>query len=59
MSDEPDRSWIIGSPILMGVASSGLIVATLYPQGLGTSLECALLGGLIGLGVGILHWLWQ
>ena len=59
MSDEPnpaERAWIIGSPILMGIAA-GLIVAALNFSGsLKVSLQCASLGALIGLAGGIARW---
>ncbi len=58
MSDEPDRSWIIGSPILMGT-SAGLLVSAMNPQSLVFSLLCGLLGALIGLAVGIAIWFWR
>jgi hypothetical protein len=58
MSDEPDRSltWIISSPILVGVGV-GFIIAMLHPESMEFSLECASLGALIGLAVGIATWL--
>jgi hypothetical protein len=56
MSDEherAERAWTIGSPILMGVAT-GLIIAALNLSGsLEASLQCASLGALVGLAVGI------
>jgi hypothetical protein len=58
MSDEPEkpaRSWIIGSPILMGTAI-GFLIAALNPQSLAFSLECASLGALFGLAGGIARW---
>ncbi|HEV3302518.1 MAG TPA: hypothetical protein VG055_22880 [Planctomycetaceae bacterium] len=61
MSDEPgkeSRSWIIGSPILMGTAI-GLLVSALNPQSLQFTVECASLGALFGLAVGIVIWLWR
>jgi protein-S-isoprenylcysteine O-methyltransferase Ste14 len=61
MSDEPkqqSRSWIIGSPILLGT-TVGFIIAMLHPESLEFSVACGLGGALIGLAAGLLIWLWR
>jgi hypothetical protein len=61
MSDDPQkqsRAWIIGAPILMGIAI-GLLVATRKPQSLESTVECAFLGLLTGLAVGVGIWFWR